>query len=170
MTLRRKGNVRPEGIGGVPAPARVVEKRSGECDAIGPPFGNDRLGLTRPSAMIASEYSPRQTGVIRPSGVTVSTITIPAPDRDSEPRCCWCQSFADPSTALYWHIGDTAMRLASVRPPMVIGENSFDVIGDPKAVYQRVAARRRPAVLDCGGVISKMIPPILHLAGSTWDI
>jgi hypothetical protein len=153
MTLRRKGNVRPEGIGGVPAPARVVEKRSGECDAIGPPFGNDRLGLTRPSAMIASEYSPRQTGVIRPSGVTVSTITIPAPDRDSEPRCCWCQSFADPSTALYWHIGDTAMRLASVRPPMVISENSFDVIGDPKAGYHREPAQRTRALLDCSGVM-----------------
>ena len=41
MILRREGNVGPEGIGGVPAPARVVEKRTGERDAIGPPFRND---------------------------------------------------------------------------------------------------------------------------------
>jgi hypothetical protein len=28
---------------------------------------------------------------------------------------------ADPSTALYWHIGDTAMRFASVTPPILMG-------------------------------------------------
>lgn len=84
------------------------------------------------AASLASEYSPRQAGVIRPSGVTavISTITIPAPDKDSEPKCCRCQSFAEPSIALYWHIGDTAMRLARMRPPMVIGENSGDGIRD----------------------------------------
>jgi hypothetical protein len=85
------------------------------------------------AASLASEYSPRQAGVIRPSGVTavISTITIPAPDNDSEHKCCRCQSFAEPSTALYWHIGDTAMRLARTRPPMVIGENSCASIRDP---------------------------------------
>jgi hypothetical protein len=82
------------------------------------------------AASLASEYSPRQAGVIRPSGVTavISTITIPAPDKDSEPKCCRCQSFAEPSTALYWHIGDTVMRLGRIRPPMVIGENKGDGI------------------------------------------
>jgi hypothetical protein len=32
-------------------------------------------------------------------------MTSPAPDSDSEPRCWSCQSFAAPSSALYWHIG-----------------------------------------------------------------
>jgi hypothetical protein len=36
---------------------------------------------------------------------------------------CRCQSFANPSAALYWHIGDTAIRFAKVTPPRVIGSN-----------------------------------------------
>jgi len=34
-----------------------------------------------------------------------------------------CQSFAAPFSALYWHIGDTAIRLARVMPPSVSGSN-----------------------------------------------
>jgi hypothetical protein len=33
-----------------------------------------------------------------------------------------CQSEENPSTEEYWHIGETAMRLASVRPRRVSGE------------------------------------------------
>src|ERR1700733_11702418 len=67
---------------------------------------------------------------MRPAASTAvaSSVRSPAPDIDSEPRCCWCQSLALPSTALYWHIGDTAMRFSSVTPPMVIGVKRCEVI------------------------------------------
>src|SRR6185437_2611029 len=69
------------------------------------------------AASLASLYSPRQPCVMRPvcSTAVASIIRSPAPDTASEPRCCICQSLALPSSALYWHIGDTTMRLASVR-------------------------------------------------------
>src|SRR5258707_10156372 len=62
---------------------------------------------------------------MRPAGSTAvcSTMTSPAPDSDSEPRCWRCQSFATPFLALYWHIGDTAIRLAKVMPPRRNGSN-----------------------------------------------
>jgi hypothetical protein len=85
--------------------------------------------------LVGIRVQPETAGVIRPSGATavISTIITPAPDNDSEPKCCRCQSFAEPSTALYWHIGDTAMRLARVRPPMVIGENRCNDIRNSTA-------------------------------------
>src|SRR5580704_3713493 len=39
------------------------------------------------------------------------------------PRCVMCQSLPAPSSALYWHIGATTMRLASVRSASFMGEN-----------------------------------------------
>src|SRR3954454_16825385 len=62
---------------------------------------------------------------MRPAGSTAvcSTMTSPAPDSDSEPKCCRCQSLAAPFSALYWHIGDTAIRLARVMPPRLTGSN-----------------------------------------------
>src|SRR3954469_4781449 len=36
-----------------------------------------------------------------------------------------CQSLASPSCDAYWHIGDSTMRLSSVMPRSVIGENSL---------------------------------------------
>ncbi len=36
-----------------------------------------------------------------------------------------CQSVAEPSSALYWHIGDTTMRLASARPRRAMGVKSW---------------------------------------------
>jgi hypothetical protein len=41
-----------------------------------------------------------------------------------------CQSSATPSLALYWHIGETAMRLASWRSASFIGENRALVMTD----------------------------------------
>ena len=32
-----------------------------------------------------------------------------------------CQSFMQPSSATYWHIGETTMRLGSVTPPSCRG-------------------------------------------------
>ena len=39
------------------------------------------------------------------------------------PRCVMCQSLPTPSSALYWHIGETTMRFGSVRSASFIGEN-----------------------------------------------
>lgn len=47
VVLRRRGDIGAERIGGMPAPARVVEKGAGEGDAIGAPLGDDCLGLMR---------------------------------------------------------------------------------------------------------------------------
>src|SRR6185437_13518281 len=49
--------------------------------------------------------------------------TSPAPELASIPRCTRCQSLAQPSSAEYWHMGETTMRLASSRPASRIGEN-----------------------------------------------
>ncbi len=46
-----------------------------------------------------------------------------APDSAMVPRCTMCHSVAQPSTAEYWHIGDTTMRFGKVRPRRVNGEN-----------------------------------------------
>src|SRR5690349_14880590 len=58
-----------------------------------------------------------------------STTSKPAPELASMPRCVRCQSLATPSLALYWHIGDTTMRFASVRSASLIGENRALGIG-----------------------------------------
>src|SRR4051794_16627499 len=54
----------------------------------------------------------------------ISATTRPAPELASMPRWVRCQSEATPSLALYWHMGDTTMRLASVRSASLIGEKS----------------------------------------------
>src|SRR6266404_521343 len=67
-----------------------------------------------------------QPWVMRPCGSTwvASTMTRPAPEFASMPRWARCQSVAQPSTALYWHMGETTMRLSNSTPPSLIGENS----------------------------------------------
>src|ERR1700691_4631691 len=52
-----------------------------------------------------------------------STTKSPAPEFESPPRCVMCQSLPTPSSALYWHIGDTTMRFESVRSASFMGEN-----------------------------------------------
>src|SRR5215471_16619087 len=91
-----------------------------------------QLSTTRLSAAsFASEYSPRQPWVIRPNCSTcvASTIKRPAPELASMPRWVKCQSLAQPSSALYWHIGDTTMRLSTSRPANASGENKALVMG-----------------------------------------
>lgn len=63
-----------------------------------------------------SFHNPVQPGVMRPSGATaVASATIsPAPPMAWDPRWIRCQSLMTPSSAEYWHIGDTAMRFLSV--------------------------------------------------------
>src|SRR6476620_2784305 len=62
---------------------------------------------------------------MRPSTVTAvaSIVTRPAPDISSWPQWTRCQSVAQPSTAEYWHIGDTTMRFGSVSSRSVSGSN-----------------------------------------------
>src|ERR1700712_4457930 len=62
-------------------------------------------------------------GQPRPSRVTAvaSTTTSAAPPTARLPRWTRCQSLAIPSSALYWHIGETAMRLRNVTPRRVNG-------------------------------------------------
>src|SRR5664279_2523382 len=52
-----------------------------------------------------------------------SMVYMPAFDCRSWPPCTICQSVAQPSTAEYWHMGDTTMRLARVSSRRVRGEN-----------------------------------------------
>ncbi len=56
-------------------------------------------------------------------------MSRPAPEFDSIPRCIMCQSDAEPSSAEYWHMGETTMRLGRSRPFRRAGENKalFDM-------------------------------------------
>ncbi len=62
----------------------------------------------------------------------------------SMPRCSMCQSLAQPSSALYWHIGEMTMRLARVRPRSAIGLKSWLVMRRP---YRVTAARGNRRVM-----------------------
>ena len=72
------------------------------------------------AASVASDHSPRQPGVMRPTASTAvaSMISSPAPDKARWPRWTRCQSVAAPSTALYWHIGAMTMRFFSGSGPI----------------------------------------------------
>src|SRR5581483_9325728 len=52
-----------------------------------------------------------------------SMQNIAAPERARLLMWVKCQSVAEPSSAEYWHIGETMMRLASFRPRNSIGAN-----------------------------------------------
>lgn len=56
-------------------------------------------------------------------------MKAPAPDVIMEAMCSKCQSVAQPSRALYWHIGEMTSRLRSVRPRSVSGWNGALVRG-----------------------------------------
>src|SRR5882724_8630397 len=71
---------------------------------------------------------------MRPSRVTcvASIIMRPAPLYESCPRWTRCQSFMQPSSAWYWHIGEMTIRLGSVTPPSwsgvkSLGSGNFDL-------------------------------------------
>ena len=63
----------------------------------------------------------------RRSTAVASMVTEPAPDMASVIQCWRCQSVAEPSSAEYWHIGATAMRLAKRSPPRSMGEKREDM-------------------------------------------
>src|SRR6478609_4840281 len=79
---------------------------------------------------------PRSPGEMRPRAVieVASAITSAAPPTAREPRCTKCQSSAKPSVELYWHIGETPMRLRKVTPRMVRGSKSC---GMARRLYRR---------------------------------
>src|SRR5688572_4268958 len=79
---------------------------------------------------------------MRPSGVTpvASTTNSPAPEQAKVPRCTVCQSVIEPSSAEYWHIGETTMRLGSVMPPSSIGVKSLGG-GNSNALFSEYAAK-----------------------------
>src|ERR1700761_7509103 len=68
---------------------------------------------------------------MRPMASTwvASMQNIAAPDRDRLLMWVKCQSLAEPSSAEYWHIGATMMRLASVRSRNLIGVKSVFMRG-----------------------------------------
>jgi hypothetical protein len=53
-----------------------------------------------------------------------SVITSPAPPVAKAPRCTKCQSFANPSSLEYWHIGDTPIRFLNSTSRNLSGEKS----------------------------------------------
>src|SRR5258706_9098542 len=67
---------------------------------------------------------------MRPSRSTAvaSTTSKPAPELASEPRCIMCQAVAEPSSAEYWHMGETMMRLARSSFRRLADENSVLVL------------------------------------------
>src|SRR5215467_8074800 len=63
------------------------------------------------------------------STAVASTHSSAAPPSARWPRWIRCQSLAEPSSAEYWHIGETMIRFRSVRPRSWKGEKSALVIG-----------------------------------------
>src|SRR5690349_7032856 len=64
---------------------------------------------------------------MRPSRVTpvASTMKRPAHEIANWPTWKSCQSVMEPSSALYWHIGETTTRFGSVMPPSWMGVKSL---------------------------------------------
>jgi len=73
------------------------------------------------------------------STAVASITTRPAREMASCIRCCRCQSVALPSSAEYWHIGATAMRLGSSIGPSASGANKWVTAGYPIAWGDRTA-------------------------------
>src|SRR5262249_26562671 len=90
----------------------------------------------------------------RRSMPVASTTTSAAPELASMPRWLMCQSDATPSSALYWHMGETTMRFASSRSASLMGENRALVMshvidlrpggseGEPEGMAQPVGSAR----------------------------
>src|ERR1043166_7434621 len=75
--------------------------------------------------MCSGLYIPVHPGEIRPSRETsvISVNTSPAPPIARLPRCTRCHSFGMPSSATYWHIGETTTRLLNTRSRSLNGVN-----------------------------------------------
>ena len=82
--------------------------------------------IRRHAATWSGRYIPAQPGEIRPSRLTsvISVITSPAPPIARLPRWTRCQSLGRPSSARYWHIEETTIRLGSTRSRSLYAVNS----------------------------------------------
>src|ERR1700676_1918546 len=90
----------------------------------------------------------------RRSMPVASAMTSAAPELASMPRGLMCQSEATPSSALYWHMGETTTRFASSRSASRIGENralvmSHASIGEREEVGRGRPYRRPPGGSSC---------------------
>src|SRR4051812_35538672 len=72
----------------------------------------------------------------RRSTAVASTTTRAAPDIAIVIRWWRCQSFVEPSSAEYWHIGETTMRFDSRTGPRSKGENRGAVMRVPGVVWR----------------------------------
>ncbi len=90
------------------------------------PCASTNPAIRAKASRCASDQIPVSCGEIRPSGETAvaSTITSPAPPTARLPRWTKCQSVGRPSSAEYWHIGETKTRLRNSTPPSFKGEKS----------------------------------------------
>src|SRR5271154_3667005 len=108
----------------------------------------------------------------RRSTWVASMTRSPAPEFDSMPRCVMCQSLPTPSSALYWHIGATTTRFASVRSASFMGENKALGIdghmvfeGDKNQRYERnrhIPRLRFRAVDNASGAGKSSVPTAKH--------
>src|ERR1043165_9511376 len=102
---------------------------------------------------------PVQPCVMRPMRSTpvASTTTSEAPEFASMPRCVVCHGLGTPSSALYWHIGETTMRLVSSSSLILYGENSALVMGlsDWKGVACGGALGSRREMASGGGQVNR---------------
>src|SRR5437879_6125960 len=73
-------------------------------------------------------------------------ITSPAPDIMRLPIWMRCQGCAVPSTALYWHIGETTTRFSRSRPPIRPGLKSALIAMVPPACSAVLVAAPRMMV------------------------
>src|SRR4029077_1383287 len=78
-----------------------------------------------------------------------SMVNMPALDSKSCPQCTMCQSVAQPSTAEYWHIGETTIRLASASLRSLKGENR--VLDMAMARFQLEENGMPPCLVSTGG-------------------
>src|ERR1700682_5018885 len=84
-----------------------------------------------------------------------SIVNIPALDCSSWPQCTRCQSVAQPSTAEYWHIGETTMRLASASLRSLYGVNRAEDIS------KMGAGCKTASVADFGpGAMAQLTPAV----------
>ena len=73
---------------------------------------------------------PKSAGEIRPSGeMAAASVKINhAPPTARLPKCTKCQSFGNPFSAEYWHMGETTIRFFREISLSLRGENKFGVI------------------------------------------
>ena len=110
---------------GAPSPGQIatgLTPRVGQLDAGHRPLRTDkpRDPGQRLDVLVAPDTEVAG-GDPRFATAVASTITSATPPAARLPKCTRCQSSASPSLAMYWHMGDIAIRLRSVTPRIVSG-------------------------------------------------